>query len=525
VASVFPVAEWLPAYQRAWLRSDLSAGVTLAAYAIPGSLAYASLAGLPPQAGLYCYVVAGLAYALFGTSRQAAVGPTSAISILVGASLGALAVGDAGRYAALAAATAVLVAGLAVVAWGLRLGQIVHFISETVLTGFKAGVALVIASTQLPKLLGISAGGDDFASRIRHLVTHLDETHVPTLLIGVAGLLLLIAGERLLPKRPTVLLVAVLSIVVMSVTRLAATGVADLLPLALACFLLSYIESVSVARTFALKHRYDVDVDQELLALGAANVAVGLAQGYPVAGGMSQSAVNEKGGARTPLAIVVTSIVIALVLTFFSGAFRNLPAAVLAAVVLVAVKGLINVAELKYLFHVSRADFRIALLALAGVLVFGILRGVLLAAIISLLMLVRRAARPYTAVIGRIPGTSQFADVARHEDAETVPGILAYRVYGGIVYFNVDHVQHELLRLVAAQDPPVTLAIFDLSSSPTVDLAGMRMLRTLHEQLAERGVTLELAEARGAVRDLLEVGGLGALFTNASASVTALSHV
>jgi SulP family sulfate permease len=158
------------------------------------------------------------------------------------------------------------------------------------------------------------------------------------------------------------------------------------------------------------------------------------------------------------------------------------------------------------------------------VLVFGILRGVLLAGIISLLMLVRRAARPYTAVIGRIPGTNQFADVTRHEEAETVPGILAYRVYGGIVYFNVDHVQHELLRLVAAQDPPVTLAIFDLSSSPTVDLAGMRMLRTLHEQLAERGVTLELAEARGAVRDLLEIGGLGALFTNAGGSVAALSH-
>jgi SulP family sulfate permease len=190
----------------------------------------------------------------------------------------------------------------------------------------------------------------------------------------------------------------------------------------------------------------------------------------------------------------------------------------------VAVKGLINVAELKHLFRVSRADFRIALLALAGVLVFGILRGVLLAAMISLLMLVRRAARPYTAVIGRIPGTNQFADVTRHEDAETVPGILAYRVYGGIVYFNVDHVQHEFLRLVASQDPPVTLAIFDLSSSPTVDLAGMRMLRTLHEQLAERGVTLELAEARGAVRDLLEIGGLGELFTNAGGSVTALSH-
>lgn len=543
--SVLPVVDWLPGYQRVWLRRDVSAGLTLAAYAIPGSLAYASLAGLPPQAGLYCYMLAGVAYALFGTSRQAAIGPTSAISILVGASVGSLAAGNTSRYALLAAATAVLVAIIAVAAWALRLGQVVHFISETVLTGFKAGVALVIASTQVPKLFGLPAGGSDFVSRIVHAITHLGAAHVPTVVVGLGALGLLIAGERLLPKRPTVLLVVVASIVLMSVTDLTAVGVAvlgdvprgfpdfglrgvtpadlfDLAPLALACFLLSYIESVSVARTFALQHRYDVDVDQELLALGVANLAVGLGQGYPVAGGMSQSAVNDKGGAKTPLAIVVTSIVVALIVTFFTGVFRNLPAAVLAAVVLVAVKGLVNVAELKHLFRVSRPDFLIATLALVGVLALGVLQGVLLAAVMSLLILVGRAARPHTAVIGRIPGTNQFGDLERYAHAERPPGVLAYRVYGGIVYFNVDHVQRELLRLVDREGSHIRCVIFDLSSSPSVDLAGVRMLRSLHEQLTARGVSLELAEARGAVRDLLEAEGAGGQFSNPGRSVAAL---
>ena len=524
---------WLPSYRRAWLRADVSAGVTLAAFAVPGSLAYASLAGLPPQAGLYCYMLAGSAYALFGTSRQAAVGPTSAMSILVGATLGGLAVGDPARYGALAALTAVLVAGISLIAWTLRLGQVVHFISETVLTGFKAGVALQIASTQLPKLFGIKGGGDGFFGRTQYLIAHLDDTHAMSLAVGGVGLLLLAAGERLLPKRPTVLLVVALSIVMTSITGLAAQGVAVLgrvpagfpslglgsvtlsdvsmlLPLSLACFLLSYVETVSVVRTFALTHGYPVNADQELLALGAANLAVGLGQGYPVAGGMSQSAVNDKAGARTQVAIVVTSVVVGLVLVFFSGVFANLPSAILAAVVLVAVKGLVNVRELRHLHRVSRPDFRVAMVALAGVLAFGILNGVLLAAIMSLLMLIRRAARPHTAVLGRIPGTTQFGDVERHPTAESSPDLLVYRVYGGIVYFNVEHVEGDLRRLLRSRERPVTRVIFDLSSSPVVDLAGVRMLASLHDQLTATGIMFEIAEARGAVRDLLQAEGVTA---------------
>ena len=264
-----PVLEWLPSYRWAWLRPDVSAGVTLAAYAIPASLAYASLAGLPPQAGLYCYMLAGLAYAPFGTSRQAAVGPTSAMSILAGATLGGLALGDPSRYIALAALTALLVAAISLVAWTLRLGQIVHFISETVLTGFKAGVALQIAATQLPKLFGINAGGDGFFGRMSYLAAHLSETHALSLAIGAAGLVLLVRENGCSPSgRPcssssssrswqcrsrdlAARGIAVLGPVpeglpALGLGPVTLADMSALLPLALACFLLSYIESVSV---------------------------------------------------------------------------------------------------------------------------------------------------------------------------------------------------------------------------------------------------------------------------------------
>jgi SulP family sulfate permease len=335
--SILPITQWLPTYQQAWFRFDLVAGLTLAAYAIPVALAYASLAGLPSQMGLYCYMLGAIAYACFGTSRQLATGPTSAVSILVGVTLASLVPNDPGRYLSMASLTAVLVAGLCAIAWALKLSQIVNFISEPILTGFKAGAALQIASTQLPKLFGIPGGGGNFFSRIWDLLKHLGDIHFPTFGVGAIGLLLLILGDRLLPKQPISLLVVIAAVAMMSITHLPEQGVKvvgeipqgfpafglpdwtlsdlnNLLPLALACFLLSYIEGISTARSFAIKHGYPIDAEQELLAIGAANLAVGLGQGYPIAGGLSQSAVNEKAGAKTPLAIVITACIIAAIL-------------------------------------------------------------------------------------------------------------------------------------------------------------------------------------------------------------------
>ena len=257
--------------------------------------------------------------------------------------------------------------------------------------------------------------------------------------------------------------------------------------LAFACFLLAYIESVSAARTFALKHRYPVDPRQEFLGLGAASLLAGLWQGFPVAGGLSQSAVNEKGGARTPLSLVFASAVVGLVLLFFTGLFRSLPEAVLAAIVLVAVTGLIDLKELRYLWHASRIDFAAAGVALAGVLLMGVLDGVIIAVLASVAMLLVRVTRPHVAFLGRIPGTDRFSDATRHPENEAIPGVLAFRVEGSLVYFNVDHVLQTVLQRVDSE-PELRRVVYDLSNTPYVDVAGARMLRRLHDELAAKEI-------------------------------------
>jgi high affinity sulfate transporter 1 len=533
--SVLPIWQWLSHYQRAWLRDDVMAGATLAAYAIPVSLAYASLAGLPTQMGLYCYLVGGLGYALLGSSRHLAIGPTSAISLLLGVALFELSAGDQQRQASLASLTALLMAGVFLLAWLLRLSVLVNFISESILTGFKAGAALVIAATQLPKLLGVRGGGDDFFERIWLLWQQVDSTNGLTLAVGAVAIALLLFGERLLPGRPVALVVVLLSLLAVSIGGFDERGVKivgdipaglpqfawsggelatlprsdarQLVRLACACFLLSYIESVSAARTFALKHRYAISPRQELLGLGAASLLAGLWQGYPVAGGLSQTAVNERGGARTPLSLVIASAAICCVLLFLTGFFRTLPDAVLAAVVLVAVKGLIDVRELRHLWRVSRLDFCAAAVALAGVLLMGVLDGVLVAVFASLVMLLARSSRPQVAFLGRIPGTNRFSDLARHPDNEAIPGVLAFRVQSSLLYFNVDHVLDAVLQRARAQ-PDLRRVICDLSNVPYVDVAGARMLRRLHEELAAAGVDFKIVEAHGPVRDVLRAEGL-----------------
>jgi high affinity sulfate transporter 1 len=529
--SFLPIAGWLPQYQPAWLRFDVVAGITLAAYAVPVSLAYAGLAGLPQQTGLYCYLLGGLGYAIFGSSRHLAIGPTSAIALLLGVTLAGLGRGDAARQAALASLTALIVAAVFALAWLLRLSVLVSFISESILTGFKAGAALVIASTQLPKLFGVPGGGDDFFERVGLIAQQVPQTNLLTLAVGVGAILALLLGEKFLPGRPVALGVVLLALAAASLGQVEQHGVKvvgelpaglprfqvvgpgigavgieelrQLTRLAFACFLLAYIESVSAARAFALKHHYTVDPRQEFLGLGAANLLVGLFQGFPVAGGLSQSAVNEKGGARTPLAVALAAAVIALVLLFFTGLFQSLPEAVLAAIVFVAVKGLIDLKELRYLWHASRIDFGAAGVALAGVLVMGILDGVIIAVLASLVMILGRAARPHVAFLGRIPGTTdRFSDVARHPENEAIPGVLAFRVEASLVYFNVDHVLGIVLRR-AESEPGLRRVVYDLSSTPYVDVAGARMLRRLHDELAGKQIEMRVVGAHSDVRDRL----------------------
>lgn len=533
--SCLPIAGWLSRYQPTWLAADVVAGITPAAYAVPVSLAYADLAGLPPQMGLYCYLAAGLGYAALGSSRHLAVGPTSAIALVLGVTLTGLAPGDPVRHAALASLTALIVTGLFVLAWLLRLSVLVNFISESILTGFKAGAALVIASTQLPKLFGVRGGGDDFVERLGQLVRQVPDTNLWTLVIGVVAIVALLLGERLMPGRPVALGVVLLALVAASLGQVSRHGVKvvgqlpaglprfqladsslgavrveelrELTRLAFACFLLAYIESVSAARTFALKHRYVVDPRQEFLGLGAANLLAGLWQGFPVAGGLSQSAVNEKAGARTPLSLVFASVVIGLVLLFFTGLFQSLPEAVLAAIVLIAVKGLIDLKELRHLWHASRIDFGAAGVALAGVLLMGVLDGVMIAVLASVVMLLWRVAQPHVAFLGRIPGPDRFSDVERHPENEAVPGVLAFRVEASLVYFNVDHVMHTVLNRVRG-GPELKRVVFDLSNTPYVDVDGARMLKRLRDELAVNKIEFRVVGAHAGVRDRLRFENL-----------------
>ena len=442
-------------------RGDVVAGVTLAAYAIPVSLAYAGLAGLPPQVGVYGYLLGGLGYALLGSSRQLAIGPTSAISLMIAGTVGAMAEGDAQRYAQIASLTAFTVAALCLIAWLLRLSALVKLISDSILVGFKAGAGLTIAMTQLPSLFGVAGGGHNFFERAVLLAGQIGQTHYLVLAVGVVAIVLLVLGERLLPGKPVALGVVALSIVAASVLGLPALGVATtgeipaglptlegpalrlrdvegIVPLAAGCLLLAYIESVSAARTFAAKHGYALDPRQELLGIGAANLAAALGHGYPVAGGLSQSAVNDKAGARTPLALVFASMTLALCLLFLTGLLENLPKAVLAAVVLTAVSGLLDFPALLRMWRVSRLDFYAAAIALVAVLLLGILQGILLAALASILMLLARASRPHVAFLGRIPGTNSYSDLARHPENEALPGVIAFRPEASLIYVNAE---------------------------------------------------------------------------------------
>lgn len=529
--SWLPPVRWLGGYQAAWLPGDVVAGVTLAAYAIPVSLAYASLAGLPPQVGIYGYLLGGLGYALLGSSRQLAVGPTSAISLMIAASVAPMAEGDAERYVQIASLAAFTVAGLCLLAWLFRLSVLVTLISDSILVGFKIGAGLTIAMTQLPSLFGIAGGGHNFFERVYLLVGQLGHIQLVVLAMGAVAIAMLLMGERWLPGRPVALAVVALSIFLATVLGLPAIGVPvtgnipeglptlagpalrlrdveGIVPLAAGCLLLAYIEGVSAARTFAAKHGYDLDPRQEFLGIGAANLGAALGHGYPVAGGLSQSAVNDKAGAHTPLALLAASTTLALCLLFLTGLLENLPKAVLAAVVLTAILGLFDFRGLLYMWRVSRMDFYAATIAIMGVLLLGILQGILLAALISILLLLARASRPHVALLGRIPGTNSYSDLARHPENEPLGSVIACRPEASLLYVNAGYVLETVMASVLKNRSKIRAVVCDLSASPYLDLAGARILHALHDELAAQGIALQIVGARGRVRDLLRADGL-----------------
>jgi len=524
---------WLRGYEIGWLRGDVVAGITLAAYLLPSAIADSSLAGLPPEAGLYACLFSGLVFWFFCSSQRTAITVTSAISLLLGSSLGALAGGDTSRFGALAAATTLLVAAIGFVAWLAKAGSVINFVSESVMVGFKAGVALYLASTQLPKFFGFKGTHGDFWERSGYFIEHLGERNSTALALGFGALVLLLVGKFWLKRVPMGLLVIVAGVVVAARGDFEARGVQmlgavpqglpvpglpaigwqdlnELLPLALACFMLGAVETAAIGRMFSAKYGGRLDSNQEFLALAAANLASGLGRGFPVSGGMSQSLVNEGAGARTPLSGLFAALIVLIVTLFLSASLRTLPQPVLAAVVLVAVTGLFKVSALKELWQASRGEFVVAMCALLGVLGSGLLRGVLLGAVISLVQLLRRASRPHVAFLGRIPGTRRFSDLARHEDNQPVPDALIFRVEASLLYFNADHACDAVIERVKSEARPPGLVLGDLSASPYCDIHGAKALADLQEKLAALGVRLQIVEARSSVRDMLRRCGLEA---------------
>lgn len=402
---------------------------------------------------------------------------------------------------------------------------------------------MTIALTQLPSLLGVPGGGHNFIERLLQLAGQLGQINFTVLYLGVIAIALIISGERMLPGRPVALAVVTLAIIASFVLTLPAIGVATtgkipaglpalsgpalrmrdiegIVPLAAGCLLLAYIEGVSAARAFADKHGYVLDARQELLALGAANFAAALGHGYPVAGGLSQSAVNDKAGARTPLALVFASITLALCLLFLTKPLEYLPKAVLAAVLLTAIMGLFDFPALIRMWRVSRLDFYAAAIALGGVLLLGILQGILVAALASILMLLARASSPHVAFLGRIPGTNRYSDLARHPDNEEMTGILAFRPEASLMYINADAVLQAVLNRLTSGKAAYRVVVCDLSASPYMDLAGSRALKELDRELKSRGIALRIVGAHSLVRDLLRADGVSEMIGGVDRVVT-----
>ena len=519
---------WLRQYQVEWFGADAVAGITLAAYLLPAAIGDASLANLPPQAGLYACLFSGLVFWIFCGSRFTSITVTSAISLVLGVSLAEIAGGDASRFTSLAIGTAFVVAVIAFIAWVARAGVLVHFISESVMIGFKAGVAFFLASTQFPKLFGFRGAHASFWENAAFFLKHLNETNSTSVVVGGVALLILFAGKFLQKNKPVALLVVIGGIVAASALSLDARGVkllgpvpqgipmvkvpvlswhdlSQLLPVAFACFLLGAVETAAIGRMFVAKYGGRFDANQEILALAASNFAAGVGGGFPVSGGLSQSLVNESSGARTPLSTAMAAICLLIVILFFSHRLSALPQPIVAAVVLSAIGGLFKFSALKQLWKHDRAEFIVALAAFGGVLSFGLLRGVLIGAAISLVQLAGVSAHPHVALLGRIPSTRRYSDCERHTDNESIPNVMIFRPEVALVYFNIDSVCDAILNRIHAATAPPKLIVLDLSAAPRVDMQSAHTLAGMATELAVTGIRFHAVEPRSSVRDRLRL--------------------
>ncbi len=526
-----PIRHWLPGYERRWLRPDVLGAAAVWAVLVPEGMAYAALAGMPPETGLFAALAPLLAYAVLGTCRQLTVGPSSAIAAFSAAVVAPLALGDGGRFIALSALLALLVGALLLVAGLARAGFIADFFARPVLTGFVAGLALVIGVGQLPKLLGVEGGGTGFFGKLAAVIRELPDGSVQTLAIGVLALALIFGLRRYAPKVPAALLAVVMGIVLVAVFDLEDHGVAivgaipdglpsltipsfrladvvDLLPDAVALALICFAESVAGARALAAKRHYDVDADQELIALGVSNLGAGLLQGFTVDASLSRSAVAESSGVKSQLSNIILLGFLIVTMLFLMPLFHDLPEAVLGAIVIAAVAHLVDLGALRRLRRTDPTDFVLAILCFAGVLVFGLLVGLAIAVVLSLLALVYRAYRPSYAILGRAPGAVdderlRYRGIEDHPDCETFPGLVILRVDGELFFANARWFRETVRSLVRDQRPPVREVLVHAGAVPHLDTTAAAMLKELVTELHEAGVELAFARATtGLVHDM-----------------------
>lgn len=527
-----PVLQWLPGYRRRYLRGDVLAGVTVAMMLIPQAMSYAMLAGLPPYVGLYASVVPLLLYAVFGTSRELAVGPTALQALLVASGLAVLSDGSASQYLALAVMLALMV-GLIELVMGLcRLGYLANFLSQPVISGFTSAAALIIGFSQLQHLIGVDLPrGDNLMVLIWLTLQQWQDLNPVALLIGASSIGLLVLLRWLNPLIPGPLLVVALATLVVWLLRLDAqagidivgavpTGlpspalpmiewglVVDLIPIALTIALIGLVESIAVARRIANERGYDVSPDRELVALGVANMGAAVSQSMPVTGSFSRSAVNTRAGARTGLAGMVTALLIAGVLLAGTPLLYFIPAAALAAVIMVAIAGLLDFRMAGRLWRVRRDDLVMWAIAFGGTLLLGVQAGIVLAVMASLLWFVIRTTRPHFAVLGRLPGSDSYRNVKRYPEVDTFPGVLIVRFDAQFYFGNVAFLKDTLRRLETQRSEPLNALVLDAAAVNQLDYSADVMLHELLRDYQARGIGLFLANVKGPVRDVMDRSG------------------
>jgi sulfate permease, SulP family len=515
-------------YERSWLRGDVVAGVTVAAYLVPQVMAYAEVAGLPPVAGLWAVVGAMTVYAVLGSSRQLSVGPESTTALMTAVAIGPLAAGDPARYAALAAALALVVAVLCIVGWVARLGFLGELLSKPVLVGYLAGVAVIMIISQLDTVTGVEVEGATPVQEVWSFLGALGDVQLPTLLLSAAVLVGLLVGSRLFPRAPVPLvaiLVAAGAVVAFgldvavvgevpaglptpSLPDVAVADVVSLLLPAVGVAVVAYTDNTLTSRAFATRGGYRIDANQELLALGGANLAAGLSQGFPVSSSGSRTVIGDSLGSRSQLYSLVAVVGVLVVLLALNDLLAAFPSPALGALVVWAALRLVDIAELRRIARFRRSELVLALATTAAVLVVDILYGVLVAVGLSVLDLLRRVARPHDGILGYAPGVAGMHDIDDYPHARQVPGLVVYRYDSPLFFANAENFKRRALEAVEIADEPVEWFLLNAEANVQVDLTSVDALDELRAELEKRGIVLALARVKSELYEELARAGL-----------------